>query len=162
MKKYSAVIIMVNLVAFFVFFNHSIVKKEELLEQGELILLELAPVDPRSLMQGDYMWLRYTLSEDINSDSIPKRGFCVVGLDTRGIAQKKRFQKERAPLGQNEYLIEYTSQNRWNINIGAESFFFQEGEAEKYEAAEYGALKVDKMGNSILVGLYDADLKKIE
>ncbi|MDC6362126.1 MULTISPECIES: GDYXXLXY domain-containing protein [Flavobacteriaceae] len=162
MKKYSTIIILVNLVAFFAFFNHSIIKKEELLEQGELILLELAPVDPRSLMQGDYMRLRYTLSEDINSDSIPKRGFCVVGLDANGVAQKKRFQKERTPLGENEYLIEYTSQNRWDINIGAESYFFQEGEAEKYETAEYGAVKVDRKGNSILVGLYDADLKKIE
>lgn len=162
MKKYSTIIIVINLVAFFVFFNHSILKKEALLEQGKLIFLELAPVDPRSLMQGDYMQLRYTLSEDINSDSIPKRGFCVVGLDTQGVAQKKRFQKERTPLGENEYLIEYTSQNKWNINIGAESYFFQEGEAEKYETAEYGAVKVDKKGNSILVGLYDADLKKIE
>jgi len=47
------------------------------------------------------------------------------------------------------------------MNIGAESFFFEEGQAEKYEKATYGALKVDHKGNSILVGLYNENLDKI-
>ncbi|MFX7329222.1 GDYXXLXY domain-containing protein, partial [Acinetobacter baumannii] len=34
-------------------------QKEMLLKEGQLVLLPLAPVDPRSLMQGDYMALRY-------------------------------------------------------------------------------------------------------
>ncbi|MDE8355606.1 GDYXXLXY domain-containing protein, partial [Klebsiella pneumoniae] len=38
--------------------NLAIVSCERLLAEGEVVLLELAPVDPRSLMQGDYMSLR--------------------------------------------------------------------------------------------------------
>ncbi|XOT97907.1 GDYXXLXY domain-containing protein, partial [Alcaligenes pakistanensis] len=30
---------------------------------GQTVLLELAPVDPRSLMQGDYMSLNFALSQ---------------------------------------------------------------------------------------------------
>ena len=58
--------------------------------------------------------------------------------------------------------IEYTSKGWREINIGAESFFFQEGEAEKYDKAKYGGIKVDSEGNSLLIGLYDEKRKKIE
>ena len=33
--------------------NYSIYGKEEIVRSGETVYLELAPVDPRSLMQGD-------------------------------------------------------------------------------------------------------------
>ncbi|MBI3711463.1 MAG: GDYXXLXY domain-containing protein, partial [Burkholderiales bacterium] len=32
--------------------NYIIVQREQLLQDGRIVLLELAPVDPRSLMQG--------------------------------------------------------------------------------------------------------------
>lgn len=162
MKKYKWIIVLLNLVLLFIYFNHSIAKKEELLKDGQLVLLELAPVDPRSLMQGDYMALRYKISENIDFDNIPKRGYCVVVLDKDDRANKVRFQKGLTPLDKGEHLIEYTSSDKWNINIGAESFFFQEGQAERYEKAKYGGVKIDKDGNSLLVGLYDEQLRKIE
>lgn len=162
MKKYKWIIILVNLIILLGLFNNSIVKKEVLLSDGKLILLELAPVDPRSLMQGDYMRLRYAISDNIKTDSIAKRGFCVVKLEENGIGKKVRIQDGRIPLNENEYLIEYTSKQRRGINIGTESYFFQEGEAEKYESAKYGGIKVDNEGNSLLIGLYDENRKKIE
>ena len=162
MKKYKWIIILLNLFLLLIYFNHSIAKKEELLKDGQLVLLELAPVDPRSLMQGYYMTLRYIISEDIDFNNMPKRGYCVVRLDSSGIANKIRFQKDITPLNLGEYIIEYTSSDKWNVNIGAESFFFQEGQAEKYEKAKYGGVKIDKNGNSLLIGLYDEQLQKIE
>jgi uncharacterized membrane-anchored protein len=138
------------------------VKKEELLRDGQLVLLELAPVDPRSLMQGDYMALRYKISENMDYKNMPKRGYCVVRIDTAGVANRVRFQKALTPLYDGEHLIEYTASNRWNVNIGAESFFFQEGHAEKYENAKYGGIKIDRNGNSLLIGLYDEEMRKIE
>ena len=162
MKKYKWIIILINLIILLGLFNNSIIKKETLLSDGKLILLELAPVDPRSLMQGDYMRLRYAISENINYDSISKRGFCVVKLDETGIAKKVRIQDDRTPINEKEYLIEYTSKGWRGINIGAESFFFQEGEAEKYENAKYGGIKVDNQGNSLLIGLYDENRIEIE
>jgi uncharacterized membrane-anchored protein len=162
MKKYKWPIVFINLILLLVYFNYSIVKKEALLKEGQLVLLELAPVDPRSLMQGDYMRLRYTISRNNGNDDIPKRGYCIVKIDSNNIASKVRFQKDLSPLEEDEFPIEYTSPNSWNINIGAESFFFQEGDAEKYEKAKYGAVKIDAKGNSLLVGLYDENRTKID
>ena len=162
MKKYKWIIILVNLIILLVLFNNSILQKEELLSDGQLVLLELAPVDPRSLMQGDYMRLGYAISDNINSDSISKRGFCVVTLEENGIARKVRIQENKTPVNDNEFLLEYTSRKWGGINIGAESYFFQEGEAAKYENAKYGGIKVDDQGNSLLIGLYDENRKKIE
>jgi uncharacterized membrane-anchored protein len=113
-------------------------------------------------MQGDYMRLRYKISEELHSENIQKRGYCVVRLDSSGVANRIRFQKDLTPLNEGEFFIEYTSPNQWNVNIGAESYFFQEGQAEKYENAKYGGVKIDKNGNSILIGLYDEHQKKIE
>jgi uncharacterized membrane-anchored protein len=73
-----------------------------------------------------------------------------------------RFQKEPTPLHKGQHLIEYTASDKWNINIGAESYFFQEGHAKRYERAKYAGIKIDKSGNSLLVGLYDDLLRKIE
>uniref|UniRef100_UPI00194032D6 GDYXXLXY domain-containing protein n=1 Tax=Bordetella pseudohinzii TaxID=1331258 RepID=UPI00194032D6 len=39
--------------------NITIYQREQLLAHGQVAILELAPVDPRSLMQGDYMALRF-------------------------------------------------------------------------------------------------------
>ncbi|HMT00386.1 MAG TPA: GDYXXLXY domain-containing protein, partial [Saprospiraceae bacterium] len=81
MKNIKWWIILINLILLLVYFNGSIISKEDLLKNGKLILLELAPVDPRSLMQGDYMSLRYKISEGLKSDSLAKQGYCVVKQD---------------------------------------------------------------------------------
>jgi uncharacterized membrane-anchored protein len=117
-------------------------------------------------MQGDYMRLNYEISGMIqigNWDKLPKRGYCVVKTDSAGvvIADAVRFQPEKTPLSKDEQLVRYT-RAKWSVNIGAESFFFQEGQAEKFEQAKYGGIMVDKDGNSILTGLYDEQLNRIE
>lgn len=162
MKKYKWIIILLNLTILLVYFNYSVGKKEQLLNNGQLILLELAPVDPRSLMQGDYMTLRYAISENMNFEHMPKRGYCVVQIDSNGVGKKVRFQQDITPLNKGERVIKYTSSDNWRVNIGAESFFFQEGEADKYSQAKYGAIKTDNDGNSLLIGLYNEKLKKIQ
>lgn len=162
MKRYKWILIVLNLLILLVYFNFSVSKKERILKDGRLVLLELAPVDPRSLMQGDYMSLSYAIADLESDKKIPKRGFCVIKLDSNQVAKRVRFQKDKSPLSQNEYLIEYTAPNQWSVNIGAESYFFQEGEAEKFEKAKYGGIRIDKNGNSLLVGLYNEKLKLIK
>lgn len=161
MKKYKWIVVAFNLLLVLFLFNKSIIEKEKILIEGKLILLKLAPVDPRSLMQGDYMRLNYEISRNIPSDSIPKRGYCIVKLDENGVGTKIRLQNNIKPLYEGEYAIVYTASN-WRINIGAESYFFEEGQAEKYDSAKYGGMKIDNQGNNILIGLYDENLKKIE
>lgn len=162
MKKLKTIIILLNFLLILGIFHYSIIKKEGILSEGKLVLLELAPVDPRSLMQGDYMDLRYAIAQNINLDSIPANGYCVA-VDSARIARAVRLQKNKTPLLHDEYLIEYSIRQRgWDIHIGAESFFFQEGQATKYEKAKYGGLRIDKDGNSILIGLYDENKQLIQ
>jgi uncharacterized membrane-anchored protein len=161
MKNYKWIIVAFNLILVLFLFNRSIVEKEHLLSNGKLVLLKLAPVDPRSLMQGDYMRLNYDISRGIANDSIPKRGYCIVRIDENGVGAKIRLQHNIKPLNDGEYAIAYTA-NRWRMNIGAESYFFEEGQAVKYDSAKYGGMKIDQNGNNLLIGLYDRNLKEIE
>jgi uncharacterized membrane-anchored protein len=50
MKK---IIFIASTIFVFAAFNYGIFQKEEIKANGEIVLLELAPVDPRSLIQGD-------------------------------------------------------------------------------------------------------------
>lgn len=160
--KISKWIILLNLFLLLGNFVYSVLGKEKLLKEGTLVLLELAPVDPRSLMQGDYMQLSYKIARELNHDSIPKRGYFVVKQDTNSVAQPIRIQSGREPLTSGELLIEYTAPRIWDMNIGAESYFFQEGNAGRYDSARYGGVRIDANGNSLLVGLYDANRKLIK
>ncbi|SHG57730.1 GDYXXLXY domain-containing protein [Flagellimonas flava] len=162
MNTLQKIVILVNLVVVVALFTRSVFQKEEILSGGKLVLLELAPVDPRSLIQGDYMRLSYAISREVDFDSISKNGFCILQLHQNGTVDSFRLQEGLDPLSESEYPIRYTKA-RWNsINIGAESYFFQEGQAEKYENAKYGGIKVDGKGNSLLFGLYDEHLNLIE
>ena len=162
MKSIKWWIILFNLLLILAYFNWSINAKEQMIKNGQLILLELAPDDPRSLMQGDYMSLRYKMAQGVKTDSIEKLGYFVVTLDPAGVANRVRIQSDITPLQSSEKLIRYHLVDQWNLNIGAESFFFEEGQGEKYDKAKYGGIKVDGDGNSVLVGLYDEQKRRIE
>lgn len=159
--NWKIIIIAINVVGLLAFTNFSIFQKEQTLEKGQLVLLDLRPADPRSLMQGDYMNLRYAIMNDIDAQEIPTRGFVVVTLDSNNVAALVRTQKLAQPLFDGEHAIKYYAQD-WDVSIGAESYFFQEGHAERFDVARYGALKVDKSGESVLFGLYDEGFRHIQ
>lgn len=159
-SKITQLVVLVNLVLVLAFFNWSVKEKEEILTDGELLLLKLAPVDPRSLMQGDYMQLSYVISQAQEMDKLKSRGYAVIKVDAQQVAHLVRYQSGKEPLQKGEQLLKYFK-GEWSLNLGAESYFFEEGQAKQFEKAEYGGLKVDADGNSVLVGLYDAKLNQI-
>jgi uncharacterized membrane-anchored protein len=138
--------------------NLLIVKKEDTLANGRTILLRLAPVDPRSLMQGDYMVLRYEIARGIYKEQLEDKGCIVVSLDQNDVAKFVRVHEGEC-LQTSEHLLFY--RNRGGLRLGAESFMFQEGDADLYAKARYGELKVDRSGASVLVGLRDDDFKPL-
>ncbi len=139
--------------------NYAVWQKERVLAGGRTVLLELAPVDPRSLMQGDYMALNYRLAGDIRTslDERSADGLAVVELDDQMRAVFRHVQHANAPLQANQALIQFRKRGS-AVRIGAESFFFEEGQAMIYEDAKYGELKVADNGEVILVGLRDGAL----
>ncbi|WP_256561709.1 GDYXXLXY domain-containing protein [Pyxidicoccus xibeiensis] len=133
-----------------------VAQKEYVLATGRTVLLELAPRDPRSLIQGDYMVLDYAVSREQweNVTLQPDDGYLVLRLDEQGVGRFVRFDSKETPLAPGEFKLRYRVRQR-RVRLGAESFFFQEGHAERYERARYGELSVAGSGASVLVGLRD-------
>ncbi len=162
MKKYSRILIIANLILLLGYFNWSVYQKEQTLKYGQLVLLQLAPVDPRSLMQGDYMRLNYKeASSDLLNKQTDTRGYAILRTDSNQVGEIVRLQNTLEPVNDNELVIKYKIINR-RLFLGAESFFFEEGQDTLYQKAVYGGLKVDDKGQSLLVGLYDEDFHLIQ
>lgn len=152
--------------------NWSIIGKETHLAEGRIVYLELAPVDPRSLMQGDYMALRFQLANAINK-ALPKAddyrgwrqavdvsdGYVVVGLDARQVGSFKGLDTNQA-LSEDEMRLRFRVRNG-EVKFATNAFFFQEGHAKTYEPARYGQFRVDDKGELLLVAMYDKDLKRL-
>lgn len=140
--------------------NLAILKKQDIVDNGQKILLRLAPVDPRSLMQGDFMRLRYdrnSYPDARTQESLPWRGTVVLTLDDLGVGEFARLDDGTA-LGPGEVRIAYKLSG-WGgtMRFGADSFFFQEGDADLYADADFGVLHVANDGGSVLVGLAGED-----
>jgi uncharacterized membrane-anchored protein len=140
--------------------GREIYKKEMTLVTGQIMLLELAPLDPRSLMQGDYMALRYKVAQAMPREGGGTDGCLVMKVDENGVASFGRVYTEGTALAPGEHLLRYRKRGT-GIRLGAESFFFQEGHARFYNNAKYGELRVDESGNSVLAGLRGQGLERL-
>lgn len=130
-------------------------EKERVLAAGETVLLRLRPVDPRSLMQGDYMRLAYAITDEVpDRDALAPRGALVVTRDADGVARFVRVDDGR-PLAPGELRLRYFLHGD-RVALGAETFFFPEGRADELEGAAYGELALGEAGDSVLLGLRDA------
>lgn len=132
--------------------NASMILKERIKTDGQRIFLALAPVDPRSLMQGDYMALRFEIANNIPTEA---PGSAPLSVDERGIATLSPSPAT------DDLRIRYRVRNG-QIWLGTNAYFFEEGTAGHYEAARFGEFRVDReSGEAVLVGLADKDLEKI-
>lgn len=143
--------------------NIGIWQKEQLIAHGRPVYVELAPVDPRSLMQGDYMALNFRLPEEVstklNSLVTTQRPRIVVRLDARGVAQPLHLDEGQA-IGIDELRIELTPKGgRWILV--SDAWFFREGDADRWAGARYGEFRVADDGRALLVGMAGQDLKRI-
>lgn len=131
--------------------NVSIVAKERIKTSGDRIYLALAPVDPRSLMQGDYMALRFEIAEQIKAESsgsaplvVAPNGIATLNPDANAAGLRIRY---RIRDGQ--------------VWLGTNAYFFEEGTAHQYAGARYGEFRIDReSGEAVLVGLTGDDLRR--
>ena len=155
MKKW---IIWLGLVFVLAAANAMIVGKENILRHGRTMLFKLAPVDPRSLIQGYYMALGYEVALQVPADQIQRHGLLVVRLDENAVAQFVRVHGSE-PLADGEYLVAYHRKKR--LSPGADSFLFQQSRAEQYRGAKYAELKVAPNGKTVLSGLRGNNLEPL-
>ena len=60
--------------------NYSIYQREQHIAHGQTVYVQLAPVDPRSLMQGDYMALDFELDKIQTRSKFLKSTFFFLNL----------------------------------------------------------------------------------
>ena len=143
--------------------NASIVGKERIRRDGELVYLRLAPVDPRSLMQGDYMALRFELAQVLLERSAgqrPREGetrVADVALDAQRVASPAAATTESSARIRLRYRI-----RNGQVWLGTNALFFEEGSAQRFNGARYGEFRVDRSsGEAVLVGLRDEALRAL-
>ena len=141
--------------------NLGIVGREEHLASGRVVLLELAPVDPRSLMQGDYMALRFKAETDAfgrwrGRDKDLPDGRIVVKVDARKVGSFVRLDDGTA-LAPDEAALKYRVR-AGRVKFATNAWFFKEGTARLYEPARYGEFRVSPSGELLLVSMRDKDL----
>lgn len=142
--------------------NVGLWRNEQLIAHGRPVLVEIVPVDPRSLLQGDYMRLAFRLPGDV-PDAVgldATRPKVLAALDERGVATVQRLARPGEAPGAGGLLIELApSDGRWTLVTDA--WHFREGEAARFAQARYGEFRVQPDGRALLVGLRDAALRPL-
>lgn len=138
--------------------NATVWRYEHAMSSGEVVLLRLAPVDPRSLMQGDYMRLNYEIARELTSrdaQTTQNKGSdtLVIRLDAHQVATLVADGKPDRLASDERLLQVHQSERLWQI--GPDAYFFEEGSGQQYEAARYGEFRLQADGKTLLVGLRD-------
>ncbi|MBU2704509.1 GDYXXLXY domain-containing protein [Zooshikella marina] len=141
--------------------NWSIIQKEHVLDSGQQVRLALAPVDPRSLMQGDYMRLRYAIVNEVPVHQLAAEGLLIIQLDKQQVASFVGVHQPGKPLKKGELLLHYRRYGE-HVKLGAESYLFEEGKASLLSEAAYGEFRVAADGRTVLVGLLDQNFHYLD
>lgn len=130
---------------------------EKILIEGDLIKLELRPVDPRSLLQGDYVMLNYKIHDVHISESGWNKKVKVLLREKNGIYDyagnykvnnewHKPYEEQPEDIIINGKMLGSNS-----IIYGIESYFVEEGTGTYLELfAKHAYVRVGKTGNAIV------------
>ncbi|MCZ6854227.1 MAG: GDYXXLXY domain-containing protein [Gammaproteobacteria bacterium] len=136
--------------------NVEIASKERIVRDGTIVLLRIAPRDPRSLLQGDYMALRYTMVDDVAREAKQSDlddGVAIIELDKHNEATFVALY-DGQPLEPGQHLLRYRKRGE-SVRLGSDAYFFEEGTGEDYSSARFGEIRLNAKGDSVLTGLRD-------
>jgi uncharacterized membrane-anchored protein len=164
-KRWAPLLLALFAVLALVTVNLLILQKERLIRDGRPVYVKLAPVDPRSLMQGDYMRLAYALPGMERGRSPETRRWgerrrLAVALDERGIVQSAQVLASGAAPPTGMQVVELTPANGgWTLV--SDAWYFKEGTQSRWAAARYGEFRLTPDGRALLVHLVGEDLKPL-
>lgn len=142
--------------------NVEIMKKEAIVADGATVLLRIAPRDPRSLLQGDYMALRYSMARQVAMDAKEANitdGLIVTELAESGEASFVAIY-DGQQLTDTQQLLKFRRRGE-SVRLASDAFFFEEGQSETYQRARFGELRVSNDGEAVLVGLRNDEHERI-
>lgn len=161
-KKWLPILLVILLQ--FGFVGYQAKSSETLLMEGHEITLSLKPVDPRSLLQGDYVNLRYNITDISGIEDLKdSKGLIkvVVRKSENGIYEYAGYYQYRGKWNkpyhalQEDVVINGRLNGAYEIIYGIETYFVPEETGGALEReAKFAKVKVSKNGNSILVKVY--------
>ncbi|MGD8349465.1 MAG: GDYXXLXY domain-containing protein [Gammaproteobacteria bacterium] len=142
--------------------NVEIAGKEQIVRNGTTALLRIAPRDPRSLLQGDYMALRYSIAGAVASSAEQSGindGIVVIEL---GELDEAKFVSlyTGQQLQDRQHLLRYRKRGD-SVRIASDAYFFEAGTDREYSSARFGEIRIDSNGDAVLIGLRDAEGKRL-
>lgn len=162
-----------------------ILKHEPHLQNSQSIYVELAPVDPRSMLQGDYMTLNYELYFDGVREGNPgeeshennklrealqqqiqnqSKILSYVQLDAQRRVIQTSFNQNHLkanPENTARLVLKNPTNHLQNLYPAANSFLFAEGLEPCYRNAKYAELRIKPDGQALLAGLVDKNLNSL-
>jgi uncharacterized membrane-anchored protein len=171
MTKRSLYLIGFNVVLIAIVFTYQVFSKSDLLHNGDVIYLKIAPRDPRSFMMGDYMELSYDVEEQLRNQSFLRQGLKItynskkhlqiaVKCDSTKLVTSARISYD-GKTKPGEYLL-HGQESFWSYSILPNEYLFQEGRAAHFGKAVYAQFRVDKKGNAIIECLLDKNFKRLK
>lgn len=141
--------------------GYQVWSSETILEEGTLVKLELQPVDPRSLLQGDYVRLGYTISNLGEHDVAHGEKIRVVLRKQQDDLYAYSGYYELNGVWNKEYqampedvVINGTTLGGERVEYGIESYFVPEGTGLEVERnARFAFVKIGRKGDAILESL---------
>jgi uncharacterized membrane-anchored protein len=142
------------------FLSAQTARSEWHLAHGQTIKLELAPVDPRSMLQGDYVILSYEVSrpewDEAQWNRLESKGKAALVLapDGAGVYRLERLYEEGSSLQEGEVLIRGKWDGYRGFDFGIEHYFIPEGTGiDLVNQVRYAEVKLSSKGDAILVRL---------
>ncbi|WP_270182207.1 GDYXXLXY domain-containing protein [Alkalihalobacillus sp. CinArs1] len=156
--KWKPLLLIVIVMTAFIFYQGF--QNEMIVRNGTEMKLKLAPIDPRSMLQGDYVHLNYEIST-LNNVKIDRQKKITVVLEKNdegyheysGIYGVEGNWNDAYTPSSSDVIINGVLNGNGSVHYGIESFFIQEGTGAKYEEMEYAIVKVGSNGNAILTEL---------
>ena len=184
LKKWFPLMLALSSIALF---SLLIIRHEWHLSHSSSIYVRLKPVDPRSLIQGDYMALNYhlyfggvppameltdeRLEDHMNSEILKREYFenqhrimSYVLLDAQGRVIRTSFKANvltQYPHASTKLLLKNPDNRFEGLYPAANSFMFAEGLEPCYRNAQFAELKVQDNGQPLLVGLVGEQLQPL-
>lgn len=144
--------------------NFAIFEKENIIRDGRPVFVRLAPVDPRSLMQGDYMRLNFALPDRMDRDDHPRGGRRPTVLVRPDPALPSAYTlhlpSALEPRQSDDIEVPLSAKDGSWVFV-TDAWFFKEGDAQKFEGARYGEFRILPSGSALLVGMADDQLRPI-
>ncbi|MFK3957922.1 GDYXXLXY domain-containing protein [Guptibacillus hwajinpoensis] len=158
-SRWKLIWLVVILMVSFVTYNG--VKNETAIQSGKEIRLALAPIDPRSVLQGDYVMLCYDISTLPEATELPanKKIKVVLSPTSKGTYEYGGYYKIEGNWNKpyepsdDDIVVNGLTYSDHDVQYGIESFFISEGTGQIFEDKTMAIIKVSENGNALLVEL---------